>query len=128
MVDELPVFAVAAAFAEGTTRVRGAGELRVKESDRLAALSARLGLPVRLMEDGFDLEGRPGGPAPWPEGEALSQGDHRLAMALSILALAGDRPRWVEDTACVGTSYPTFWADLAKVAPGEGQGRLAKGA
>lgn len=128
MVDELPIFAVAAAFAAGTTRVRGAGELRVKESDRLAALSERLALPVRLVEDGFELEGRPGGPAPWPEGPATSQGDHRLAMALSVLALAGDRPRWVEDTACVATSYPGFWGDLATVAPEEGQARLELGA
>lgn len=126
LVDELPILAVAAAFAEGTTRVRGAAELRVKESDRIEALNARLGLGATLHEDGFTLEGRPGAvDGPWPEGPATSAGDHRIAMCLAVMALAGRVPRRLEDTACVATSYPDFWADLAAFAPAEGQGLQA---
>lgn len=111
MVDEVPVFLVAAALADGPTRVRGAAELRVKESDRLsamAALLAALGAPIRDVPDGADLPGR----ARFTGGRVDSRGDHRIAMAAAVAAqVAGGGVR-IADCANVATSFPGF-ADLA---------------
>ena len=116
LIDEVPVLAVAAAVASGTTTIRDAAELRVKESDRLAAVAAELGrLGVRVEEqaDGLTINGgRIGG------GEVESYGDHRMAMALAVAALAASGPVLIRGGECVDISYPTFWPDLERLAPG----------
>ena len=90
-IDEIPVLAVAAAFADGTTEISEAGELRVKESDRIATTVSELaaiGVSISEREDGMTIDG--GGVR---GGDAQSFGDHRLAMALAAAALAGSRRR-----------------------------------
>jgi len=111
MIDEVPAFAVAAAFAEGTTEIREAAELRVKESDRIASVVSELGrLGVRIEEraDGMVIEGGPG----IAGGEARSFGDHRLAMALAIAGLAAAEGVVVDGAEAVDVSYPDFWEHL----------------
>ena len=91
MIDEFPVFAVAAAFANGTTVVSEAQELRLKESDRIAAICqelARIGVDVQETPDGFIING---GTSPYG-GEVESHGDHRLAMSLAVAGLACQSP------------------------------------
>ncbi len=108
MIDEFPIFAVAAAFARGRTQVRDAADLRYKESDRIQAICAALGaLGVQAHEtpDGFDIlgTGSVGG------GASLdSQGDHRLAMALAVAGLAAQRPVEIENAGILAESYPGF--------------------
>jgi 3-phosphoshikimate 1-carboxyvinyltransferase len=118
MVDELPLLACVAALAEGDTVVRGAAELRVKESDRIAAVVAGLravGADADELPDGFVVHGR--GPRPLA-GRVVTHGDHRLAMAFGVLGAAtGDRIA-VDDPDCVGVSYPGFWDDLARATAG----------
>jgi 3-phosphoshikimate 1-carboxyvinyltransferase len=108
LVDEVPALAVAGAFASGTFRVRGASELRVKESDRIAAIVEGLGrLGARAVEhpDGLDVEG--GRPL---QGAALrSFGDHRIAMALAVAALGAAGESQLDDPDCVGVSFPGFF-------------------
>jgi 3-phosphoshikimate 1-carboxyvinyltransferase len=108
MIDEYPVLAVAAAFAEGTTRMRGLKELRVKESDRLAATAAMLrGNGVAVDIEGDDLivhgNGRAGG-----GGLVATHMDHRIAMAALVMGLASERPVKVDDAAFIATSFPGF--------------------
>jgi 3-phosphoshikimate 1-carboxyvinyltransferase len=110
-IDELPVIFVAAAAARGRTRLRGAGELRVKESDRLAAMAAglrALGIEVAEHPDGLDIEG-----GQLTGGVVSSHGDHRVAMAFAVAAQAARAPVRIRDTANVATSFPGF-ADLAR--------------
>jgi 3-phosphoshikimate 1-carboxyvinyltransferase len=113
LIDEVPALAVAAAFARGRTSFRGAAELRVKESDRIAALAeglARLGARVEEQPDGLAIDG--GGPL---AGAALrSHGDHRIAMALSIAALGAGGDSQLEGAECVAVSFPEFYASLAR--------------
>jgi 3-phosphoshikimate 1-carboxyvinyltransferase len=114
LIDELPLAAVAAALAEGRTTIRDAAELRVKESDRIAAMAAILaafGVPVRETADGMIIEGvrRPHGGA-----GVDSRGDHRMAMAAAVLGLMADGPTRIDGTACIATSYPAFWEDLKR--------------
>jgi 3-phosphoshikimate 1-carboxyvinyltransferase len=107
MIDEYPILAVAAANAEGTTRMRGLKELRVKESDRLAATAALLaanGAAVAI--EGDDLIVR-GGPLPGG-GTVATHMDHRLAMSALVLGLAAASPVAVDDAACIDTSFPGF--------------------
>jgi 3-phosphoshikimate 1-carboxyvinyltransferase len=107
MIDEFPVFAVAATQAEGTTRVRDAAELRVKESDRIAALAAelrRMGARIEEHPDGFSIEG----PTPLRGAVVHSHGDHRLAMALAVAGLIAHGETIVEDADCIGDSFPGF--------------------
>lgn len=109
-IDEFPVLFVAAACALGETVVSGAEELRVKESDRLAAMSAglsALGVRHSVMPDGMRIEGRPEGPA-FGGGEVDSRGDHRVAMSFSIASLRAAQPIIVRDVANVATSFPGF--------------------
>ncbi len=111
LVDELPVLAARAALG-GSLEVSGAAELRVKESDRIAALVAGLrALGVRADErpDGFTVEGtgRPSG------GAAGAAGDHRLVMAFAVVGLGAARPVVIEDADAIGVSYPDFARDLA---------------
>jgi 3-phosphoshikimate 1-carboxyvinyltransferase len=110
-IDELPILAVAAARADGVTRVRDAAELRVKESDRIQALVTeltKLGIAITERADGFDIEGA--GRRRLRAARLRSWGDHRLAMALIVAALAADGPSTVEDIDCIATSYPDFVA------------------
>jgi 3-phosphoshikimate 1-carboxyvinyltransferase len=108
MIDEYPVLAVAAAFAEGVTKMRGLKELRVKESDRLAASAALLranGVAAEI--DGDDLivqgRGRAGG-----GGLVTTQMDHRIAMAAMVMGLASDKPVRIDDGGFIATSFPGF--------------------
>ena len=115
-IDEFPVFFVAAACAEGETLVRGAGELRVKESDRLATMAAglsALGVEHELLPDGMWIRGRPGSGAAFGGGRIDSHGDHRIAMSFAVAALRAAAPLRIDDTANVATSFPGF-ADLAR--------------
>lgn len=118
MVDEIPVLALVAARAQGTTVFRGIGELRVKETDRLQAILDGLGqLGVRAWAEGDDLfvEGAPGRPV--PAGLTFdSRGDHRLAMTWSLVALTGAVPVSVVDFDCVCVSYPQFLNDMQRLA------------
>jgi 3-phosphoshikimate 1-carboxyvinyltransferase len=116
LIDEVPVLAVAAALAEGTTTIRDAAELRVKESDRLAATAqelGRLGATIEELPDGLVVRGgRISG------GEVESHHDHRMAMSLAVAALASGAPAFIRGGDCVDISYPTFWPDLERLAPG----------
>jgi 3-phosphoshikimate 1-carboxyvinyltransferase len=106
-IDEFPVFFVAAACAEGETLVRGAEELRVKETDRLAAMAAGLtvlGVENRLYPDGIWIRGGSG----FGGGTVDSRGDHRIAMAFAIASLRARDPIEILDVANVATSFPGF--------------------
>ena len=108
MIDEYPVLAVAAAFAEGTTRMRGLAELRVKESDRLAATAAGLaaaGVAVEIAGDDLLVHGTTtarGG------AEIETHMDHRIAMSFLVMGLASDRPIAIDDGSFIATSFPGF--------------------
>jgi len=109
-IDELPVLFIAAACASGETVVTGALELRVKESDRIAAMSAGLtaqGVVHQVLPDGMRIEGRGTGPA-FSGGEVDSFGDHRIAMSFAIASLRASHPIAVRDVANVATSFPGF--------------------
>lgn len=109
MIDEFPAFFVAAALAEGRTRVTGAGELRVKESDRIAAMAGALrGLGARIEErpDGAVIEGG----RQLHGGHVDSHGDHRIAMATAVAAQRADGPVTITDCRNVDTSFPGFVA------------------
>lgn len=112
-IDELPVIAVAAAFAKGTTRIRDAKELRVKESDRIAAMANKLmGMDIIVTEypDGMDIIGGT------PIGSMYtSNGDHRVAMAMAIAGLAAKVESIIVDTQCIDTSFPGFTRLLGKI-------------
>ncbi len=108
MIDEYPILAVAAAFAQGITRMRGLKELRVKESDRLEATAAMLranGVTVEIEGDDLIVQGKPsvaGG------GEVATNMDHRIAMAALMMGLATDNPVRIDDSAFIATSFPGF--------------------
>jgi 3-phosphoshikimate 1-carboxyvinyltransferase len=107
MIDEYPILAVAAAFASGTTRMRGLHELRVKESDRLAAVAAGLAAAgVDHAIEGDDLI--VAGGTPRGGGTVLTQMDHRIAMSFLVMGLASRAPMTVDDTAMIATSFPEF--------------------
>jgi 3-phosphoshikimate 1-carboxyvinyltransferase len=109
-IDEMPVLLVAAACAEGETWLTGATELRVKESDRIAAMSAgftALGVAHRVLPDGMVVEGRGSG-HPFGTGVVESFGDHRIAMSFSIASLRAAGPIAIRDVANVATSFPGF--------------------
>jgi 3-phosphoshikimate 1-carboxyvinyltransferase len=110
-IDEFPVLFVAAACAEGVTTLRGAAELRVKESDRIGVMAdglTALGIDARPTDDGMAIHGgRLSG------GQVDSHGDHRVAMAFAIAALRAAGPITIEDCANVDTSFPGFAASAA---------------
>lgn len=110
MIDEYPVLAVAAAFAEGTTRMEGVGELRVKEADRLEAVAAGLranGIEVATGDTWLAVTGRTG---TCGGGRIATHMDHRLAMSFLVMGLAADKPVTVDDTRMIATSFPGFVA------------------
>ncbi len=110
LIDEYPILAVAASFAEGRTVLRGLQELRVKESDRLAAMAAGLraiGVDVEEMPDGLVIEGR--GPDGVPGGATVqTHMDHRIAMSFLVASLAARKPVTVDDVSMIATSFPEF--------------------
>lgn len=111
-IDEFPAIAIAAACADGVTRIRGAGELRVKESDRIAAIAAglrALGIACETVDDGLDIEG-----GTLSGGVVDSHGDHRIAMSFAIAALRAGGMVRVRDCDNVGTSFPGFAALAAR--------------
>jgi 3-phosphoshikimate 1-carboxyvinyltransferase len=119
MIDEYPVLAVAASFAQGETRMRGLHELRVKESDRLAAVAAGLeanGVRCRIEGDDLVVEGGrvPGG------GTVRTHLDHRIAMAFLVMGLASAEPVTVDDGAMIATSFPTFVPLMRELGAGIG--------
>jgi 3-phosphoshikimate 1-carboxyvinyltransferase len=109
-IDEYPVLSIAAAFAEGRTKMTGLAELRVKESDRLAVVAEGLkacGVKIELGEDWLVVEGRGGGGMPGGA-KVETHMDHRVAMSFLIAGLAAKAPVTVDDTSFVGTSFPAF--------------------
>ncbi|MBI2796165.1 MAG: 3-phosphoshikimate 1-carboxyvinyltransferase [Gemmatimonadetes bacterium] len=117
MIDELPLLACLGALASGDTVIRDAGELRGKESDRIAAVVANLralGADAEELPDGLRVTGSPRG-EDLRNGPVATQGDHRIAMAFGVLAAATGRTLAIDDPGCVAVSYPAFWRDLAAV-------------
>jgi 3-phosphoshikimate 1-carboxyvinyltransferase len=113
-IDEFPVFFIAAAAAQGETVVTGAGELRVKETDRLSVMASglkTLGARCELLADGIRIEGG----VPLSGGHVNSDGDHRIAMAFAIASLIASGPLEIDDVANVATSFPGF-PQLARAA------------
>jgi 3-phosphoshikimate 1-carboxyvinyltransferase len=107
LIDELPILAVAGALASGTTIIRHAQELRVKETDRIAAIAHNLramGVQVVEQKDGLEIEGR----AELRGARVASFGDHRIAMAFAIAGMFADGETIVQDVECVRESYPGF--------------------
>lgn len=118
LMDEVPILAVAGALAQGTTVIRNAAELRVKESDRIATVAGNLramGAEVNEFEDGLEIHG-----GKRLRGATLDCfGDHRLAMAFAVAGLFADGETIIKNTECVATSYPNFGADLNKIRRGK---------
>jgi 3-phosphoshikimate 1-carboxyvinyltransferase len=113
IIDELPVLAVAAAFADGVTTIRDAAELAVKETNRIGALEqelTQLGIGVEIRPDGLVVRGGT------PRGATLkSHGDHRIALCAAVAGLAAEGETTVRGWPAVAVSYPGFEADLASL-------------
>ncbi|MCX8042703.1 MAG: 3-phosphoshikimate 1-carboxyvinyltransferase [Desulfobacterota bacterium] len=113
-IDELPIIAVAAAMAAGTTVIRNARELRVKESDRIAAMTSELkkcGVVVEAYDDGMAITGGRG-----IRGTVCdSFGDHRVAMSLAIAGLCAEEEMIIRDCSCIQTSFPEFMGTLVRI-------------
>ncbi len=113
-IDEFPVISVAAALAEGTTTIRDAEELRVKETDRIAAMVSelgKLGAQIEARPDGMVITGA----EQLNGGKVTSHGDHRIAMSMAVAALCARAEVTIEDTECTETSFPGFWILLDKI-------------
>ena len=111
MIDELPVLAVAASQLAGTSRITGARELRIKESDRIAAMAdglAAMGADITALDDGWVVKG----PRHLEGARVQSHRDHRIAMALAVAGLLADGTTEIEDAECVEVSYPGFFDQL----------------
>jgi 3-phosphoshikimate 1-carboxyvinyltransferase len=111
MIDEYPILAVAAAFAEGVTRMRGIGEMRVKESDRIALMAAGLaacGLAVEEEPEGLIVTGAGANRPPVGGAAVATRGDHRIAMSHLVLGLAADAVVRVDEPGMIATSFPGF--------------------
>lgn len=117
MLDEIPIFAVAAALAAGPTTIRNAAELRVKEVDRLAALVQelrRFGVKIEQHPDGLTIQGN----SSLLGCDCDSWGDHRMAMALAVTGLAAEGSTTISDPSSVSSSFPDFWERLNAILPG----------
>ncbi|HHO75558.1 MAG TPA: 3-phosphoshikimate 1-carboxyvinyltransferase [Deltaproteobacteria bacterium] len=111
LIDEIPVLVVAACLAQGTTVIRDASELRVKETDRIAAMVkglCRLGAVIQECDDGMIIEG----PARLDSGSIETFSDHRIAMSFYVLAQAFDIDITLDDITCVDISYPNFFSSM----------------
>ena len=114
LIDELPIIALLATQAEGTTIIKDAAELRVKETDRIAAVTnelTKLGANIEATDDGMIIHG----PTVLTGGTLDSYGDHRLGMMAAIASLITTEPITIKDSACIDISYPTFFEDLEMV-------------
>jgi 3-phosphoshikimate 1-carboxyvinyltransferase len=114
MIDEFPIFAIAAAYADGVSTVRDAGELRLKESDRITALCTelqRLGANVEEVQDGFTVHGL----GTLQGGMVDPHGDHRLAMSMAVAGLASEKPITIQNAAIINESFPEFNEVLANL-------------
>jgi 3-phosphoshikimate 1-carboxyvinyltransferase len=117
VIDELPMLAALGPYTEEGIEIRDAAELRVKESDRIAALAEnlrRMGATVEERKDGLKVAGRSAGKLRGAEIEP--HGDHRIAMAFAVAALGAEGDTTIRDADCAGVSYPTFYEDLERVA------------
>ena len=113
MIDEFPILSVLAAYAAGETKITGAAELRVKESDRITAIVSMLranGVGVEELEDGLVIEGC-GGPPPGG-GHVETRHDHRIAMSALIMGTASQQPVTIDDASMIATSYPDFLSHM----------------
>lgn len=111
LIDELPVIAVAAVFAEGRTVIRDARELKVKETNRIRAVVdefSKCGIDITETDDGMIINGN----KPIKGADFKTYGDHRMAMSLTILAQRADGESTLDDAECVAVSYPTFFEDF----------------
>ncbi|MBL4818188.1 MAG: 3-phosphoshikimate 1-carboxyvinyltransferase [Deltaproteobacteria bacterium] len=113
LIDEIPILAIAMSQAEGVSQIRGAGELRVKESDRLIAIANNLGamgVDLELFDDGFRIPG----PAKLKAAKIQTDDDHRIAMAFTIAGLLTHKPNntTLDNSSCVQISYPAFFETL----------------
>jgi 3-phosphoshikimate 1-carboxyvinyltransferase len=111
LIDELPMIAVMACFAKGTTIIKDAAELKVKESDRISVMAdnlSRMGAHITATEDGMIIEGG----YPLHGAEIDSHLDHRIAMSFAVAALASEGETTIKDADCVKISYPDFYKDL----------------
>jgi 3-phosphoshikimate 1-carboxyvinyltransferase len=116
VIDELPMLAALGPYTEEGIEIRDAAELRVKESDRIAALAEnlrRMGATVEERKDGLKVAGRAAGKLRGAEIEP--HGDHRIAMAFAVAALGAEGDTVIRDADCAGVSYPTFYEDLERV-------------
>jgi len=114
MIDEIPILAVAATQARGTTTIRGATELRRKESDRIDAIVrnlSALGVDTEEYDDGFSIHG----PAQLHGAQVSSFGDHRMAMAMTVAGLLASGTTEIDDASAVQISYPDFFIDLRSI-------------
>ena len=114
LIDELPMIAVMACFAKGTTIIKDAAELKVKESDRIAVMVdnlSRMGAHITATDDGMIIEGG------YPLHGAVidSHLDHRIAMSFAVAALAADGETEIKDAECVNISYPNFYEELSNL-------------
>ncbi|WP_207646637.1 3-phosphoshikimate 1-carboxyvinyltransferase [Tindallia magadiensis] len=107
LIDEIPVLAIAAVCAKGTTRITGAAELRVKETDRISAMEEELkkiGVEITPLEDGMIIDG----PQTITGGSTDSHGDHRIAMAMAVAGLLSEEPVTIDNHHCMAVSFPGF--------------------
>lgn len=114
LIDELPVIAVAAAFAKGTTVIRDAGELKVKETNRIRAVVdefRKCGIDITETDDGMIINGG----KPIHGADFAAYGDHRMAMSLTVLAQLADGISSIDDAECVNVSYPQFFTDFYRL-------------
>lgn len=115
LIDEIPILAVMAAFAEGVTTIRDAGELRVKESDRIAVITENLkamGASITPAEDGMTIKGGAG----LHGTQIRTYADHRIAMAFTVAGLNASGETTLDDESCVAISYPDFYEDILSLA------------
>lgn len=114
VIDEIPIFSIAASKAKGSSTISNAAELRVKESDRISALLPelrKLGVSVEEKFDGFTVQGVDS----FRSGTFESHGDHRIAMSFAIAALTTGNPSTIQNTECIATSFPDFFEKMAQL-------------